>query len=271
MFGDWTTVLAAFNCGENRVLRIIQSQHINYLDDFWDLYERLPRETARYVPRFLATLHIVQNLETYGLSDVEPDPARESESVTVSRQTTLYAIARATGVDGELLKELNAELRRGILPADGYELRVPPGAGTLVARHSQDFPTYAMKPQDRPKTHRVRHGETLSSIGRRYRIPVKTLVSVNGIRTPKSLQAGVVLRIPASHSAERNALAESRPSPASKTIRYVVRPGDSLFKIAKRFSTTTEKLQRWNNLRTTSLVVGQILQIQAADDLKGNA
>ena len=54
IFGDWTTALAAYNCGEGRVLRVIRKQHLNYLDNFWDLYERLPLETARYVPRFLA-------------------------------------------------------------------------------------------------------------------------------------------------------------------------------------------------------------------------
>ena len=60
MFGDWLTVLAAYNCGEGKVLRVISRQNINYLDGFWDLYRQLPHETARYVPRFLATLHIVK-------------------------------------------------------------------------------------------------------------------------------------------------------------------------------------------------------------------
>ena len=65
LFGDWSTVLAAYNCGETRVLRVIRNQKINYLDNFWDLYAQLPEETARYVPKFLATLHIVNNLEKY--------------------------------------------------------------------------------------------------------------------------------------------------------------------------------------------------------------
>jgi membrane-bound lytic murein transglycosylase D len=66
MFGDWLTALAAYNCGEGRVLRVISRQQINYLDSFWDLYRKLPNETARYVPRFLATLHIVNNPQKYG-------------------------------------------------------------------------------------------------------------------------------------------------------------------------------------------------------------
>ena len=70
MFGDWLTVLAAYNCGEGRVLRVISRQNINYMDGFWDLYRQLPNETARYVPRFLATLHIVKNPQKYGFDDL---------------------------------------------------------------------------------------------------------------------------------------------------------------------------------------------------------
>ncbi len=73
IFGDWLTCLAAYNCGEGRLLRVISKQRINYLDHFWDLYRQLPTETARYVPRFLATLHIVKNPAKYGF-DLQPLP-----------------------------------------------------------------------------------------------------------------------------------------------------------------------------------------------------
>ena len=134
MFGDWATVLAAYNCGENRVLRTIQSQNINYLDNFWDLYERLPRETARYVPRFLATLHIVQNLPRYGLADVAVDSPQRYETVTIPRQCSLRSVAQATGLDIDLLQELNAELRQGVLPEDGYESARAAGRGRAGRR-----------------------------------------------------------------------------------------------------------------------------------------
>ncbi len=72
LFGDWLTALAAYNCGEGRVLKVISRQQINYLDHFWDLYSQLPNETARYVPRFLATLHIVKNPKKFGMNLPEP-------------------------------------------------------------------------------------------------------------------------------------------------------------------------------------------------------
>jgi membrane-bound lytic murein transglycosylase D len=247
------------------VLRTIQSQSINYLDNFWDLYERLPRETARYVPRFLAVLHIVKNLEKYGLADMEVDPELRFESTTVLRQTSLSSIARMTRIDAELLKELNAELRRGILPPEGYDLRVPLGSAELVASCANDFPTLPVRSVRSDRTaekHKVREGETFSSIGKRYGVSVKTLMAANGFSRANRLKAGDVLRIPGGDAHAGRALAAGSPPPASQAIKYVVRPGDSLYKIAKRFATTTERIQRLNNMSTTSLSVGQILIIQ---------
>ncbi len=152
MFGDWTTVLAGYNCGEHRVLRTIQSQNINYLDNFWDLYERLPRETARYVPRFLATLHIVNSPEKYGLDPVSVTPPLAFETVAVNKQAHLKSIAQATGVDDDLLRELNAELRQGIIPEDGYELRVPPGSVELVTAKIEEIPTFQPPRISAPRT-----------------------------------------------------------------------------------------------------------------------
>jgi membrane-bound lytic murein transglycosylase D len=271
MFGDWTTVLAAYNCGEHRVLRTIQRQNINYLDNFWDLYERLPRETARYVPRFLATLHIVQNPGQYGLDEVTVDSPLPYETVTVSKQTSLKSIARATGIDCDTLTELNAELRRGILPADGYDLRVPLGAGRLVAAKMDELPTPPVRPVSREATHRVRKGESLYTISRKYRVTVKGLQQINDIRKPSEIRAGSVLRIPGTYFSEAPSPATESAAHRITTVEYVVRPGDSLFKIAKRFATTTEKIRRLNKLPTTRLSVGQVLKVQTAAARSGEA
>jgi len=271
MFGDWTTVLAAYNCGEHRVLRTIQRQNINYLDNFWDLYERLPRETARYVPRFLATLHIVQNPEKFGLDEMAVDSPLEYETVTVSKQTSLKSIARATGIDCDTLNELNAELRRGLLPAESYDLRVPPGAGRLVAAKMDDLPTVQVRSISRVNTHKVRKGESLYSISKKYRVSIKGLLQVNDIQKPGAIRTGSILRIPGTYLSERPTRATESAPHGFKTIEYVVRPGDSLYKIAKRFETTTEKIRRLNQLSTTRLSVGQVLKVQTSAGMSGEA
>lgn len=266
MFGDWTTVLAAYNCGEHRVLRTIQSQNINYLDNFWDLYERLPRETARYVPRFLATLHIVQNLEKYGFSEVRVEAPLTYETVTVPRQASLKAIALTSGIDEDLLRELNAELRQAVLPEAGYELRVPVGESAAVSAKLDEIPTYRMRPGIAVVRHKVRKGETLQTIAKKYGTDTKSIMLANNMRQPAAVAPGITLRVPLECPPELPAAAAgAKPAPFKReTVDHVVRQGDSLFNIAKRYGTTTEDIQRRNNIPATGLTVGQVLKIVPA-------
>lgn len=265
MFGDWTTVLAAYNCGEHRVLRTIQSQNINYLDNFWDLYERLPRETARYVPRFLATLHIVNSLQTYGLQDTAVDPPLDSEIVTVPRQASLAAIARSAGIDDDLLRLLNAELRQGVLPEDGYDLRVPAGEKNQLLARLDDIPAYQPPRPQRTVVvrHKVSKGETLEAISKKYGADAKALLLANNMRKPAPLSVGTVLRVPMECAPDRSpASAEPKTPPARReAIEHVVRQGDSLYNLAKRYGTTTEEIQRMNRVTPSSLAIGQVLKI----------
>ena len=146
IFGDWTTVLAAYNCGEGRVLRVIRSQNVNYLDNFWDLYERLPRETARYVPRFLATLHIISNPKKYGMPELTADPPMAYETIDISRRVHLKNVAKVLGTSEKELRELNPELRYQITPEETYALKVPPGLGEVLTARLDQVPT-SLKPQ----------------------------------------------------------------------------------------------------------------------------
>jgi len=70
-------------------LRAIRTQKINYLDNFWDLYQKLPLETAFYVPKFLAVLHILNDPGAHGITLPPLDPEMESEEVAVDKQVHL--------------------------------------------------------------------------------------------------------------------------------------------------------------------------------------
>lgn len=256
IFGDWNTVLASYNCGEGRVLRVIRGQNINYLDDFWDLYQRLPRETARYVPRFLATLHIVKNLEKYGLDSIETVSPLEYETISVSKQAHLKDIAKNIGTSEKILKELNPELRYKILPSDQYSLRVPPGKCEVLLSKLDEIPICSPPRSTRTVYHKVRPGETLSTIARRYRTSVKSIARSNNIRKNNLIIAGKRLKIP-----QKGAVSRAREPKYKHTSKYIVKRGDSLWIIARRFDTTTKKLQKLNNLLNTKLHIGQVLKI----------
>ena len=143
MFGDWLTVLAAYNCGEGRVLKVISRQHINYFDRFWDLYRQLPYETARYVPRFLATLQIIKNPKKYGF-DFSESPAGQNtyryETVKTDKSMRLSDIARHLGTPEETITTLNSELRQSITPDKEYDLKVPPGMAEKTAKIMDEVP-----------------------------------------------------------------------------------------------------------------------------------
>ena len=259
IFGDWITVLAAYNCGEGRVLRIIRSQNVNYLDNFWDLYERLPRETARYVPRFLATLHVVGHPKAYGLHEIPLDTPPPYETVTVARRVHLKDVARAIGTDEEALRELNPELRYRIAPGEDYALRVPPGSGeTLLA--SLDRIPVSEKPRRPLVYHRVRRGETLSTIARRYHTSVKDIMSANGLHHSNFIVAGRSIKVPA-RSAPSGAASLPAARPGGGTSRHTVKSGDSLWILARQYGTTVRQIQAANGLPGTRLDIGQKLLI----------
>ncbi len=194
-FGDWSTVLAAYNCGENRVFRVIRKQKIKYLDNFWDLYEHLPRETARYVPKFLAVLHIVNNLEKYGMDKIKVLPPIKFESLTVSRKIHLENAAEIIGVERHLLEELNPELRQGIIPGDNYPLKIPRASKQMLLSNINRILHLNPGQVDFIK-HRVKSGETLYRIARRYQTSIANIMLANNLQRASYIVSGKTLKIP---------------------------------------------------------------------------
>jgi len=261
IFGDWSTVLAAYNCGENRVLRVIRSQNVNYLDNFWDLYQRLPRETARYVPRFFATLHIVKNPEKYGLDQITLDPPMVYDEVKINRQMHLRDLGQTIGVDLATLEALNPELRHRIVPPEPYTLRVPVGQAESVLAKIDSIPSSKLPQQAQAHAwHTVRSGETLGAIARRYRTSVNGIMQANNLKSSHLIRAGTRLRIP-QRGGVTTAPAQQATTTAPASGIHTVVTGDSLWNIANRYGTTVQRIMALNNLSSSGLQVGQRLRI----------
>ncbi len=262
IFGDWTTVLAGYNCGEGRVLRTIQKQQINYLDNFWDLYERLPRETARYVPMFLATLHIMKDPAKYGFEFEEPYKPAPFESVTIEKSAHLETVAGTLGVSLASLVDLNPELRQNITPNTPYSLKVPSGKAEELLAKLDSIPNWtAPEPAPRKENvyHKVRSGETLSIIAAKYKSSLKDIVKANSLKQKNIIHVGQTLKIPVKGVAgeRRLALKDERLQDG----KYRVKRGDSLWSVAKKFNTEVKTLKRLNALKSTQLYVGQLLKV----------
>jgi len=257
IFGDWTTALAAYNCGEGTILRVIKRQKIRYLDNFWDLYTYLPRETASYVPRFMAVLHIINDPERYGITLPPMDKPLPVDKVMVEKQVSLKNVAKTIGCSYDEMKALNPELRRDVTPTTPYQLRVPSEKKEVLLAKLPAIPTW-VAPTPSYVVHRVRRGESLSVIASRYGTSVRAIMSMNGLKKSSYIKQGWKLKIPTSKRGYSNVQTAHLNGDAST---YVVRKGDSLWKIAHRFGTTTKALQSINQLPSTRLDVGQILAI----------
>ena len=263
IFGDWATVLAAYNCGEGTVLKCIRTQKINYLDNFWDLYKKLPSETAFYVPKYMAVLHILNDPKTYGFNLPPVDKGIETEVVTIDKQVHLKTMAKYLGLSFNVLKGLNPELRRYSTPDKPYAFKIPIGKGAILLAKLNEIPVWR-PPIPSYVTHKVRKGESLSVIARRYRTSVRSIMALNRLKNSRYIKTGWRLKIPSRKrysSLKKASLPVYRSKEKKKIIKYNVRKGDSLWKIAKRHRTTTKAIQSLNNLDHGSLQIGQTLLI----------
>jgi membrane-bound lytic murein transglycosylase D len=193
LFGDWTSALAAYNCGEGAVQRVIASQNINYLDNFWDLFQRLPYETARFVPRFIATVSIIRDPAKYGMTLPEPYAPLKFDVAKINKPTKLSALAKELGLEATELTYLNPELRQDSTPDREYDLRVPVGLGDKTLLAIAAIPKYVPPVYE---VYTIRAGDTLGAIARKFGTTVQALIQINGLRTTYLIFPGQTLKIP---------------------------------------------------------------------------
>ena len=290
MFGDWLTVLAAYNCGEGRVLRVISRQHINYFDRFWDLYNQLPRETARYVPRFLATLHIIKNPQKYGFSlDDEIEKPIAFSTVKVNKVMKLSDISTKIEVSEDVMNLLNSELRHKMTPDSEYELKIPTEVLAKFNLVVSEIPE-TEKPRFSGRTvfikHRVKSGETVASIAKRYKVSSANLASYNSKTVKKGLVVGQILNIPifretrlsnnrykSKNKRRQTEEVEKKAKITNQTLsagdvdklgnKYIVIKGDNISIIARKNNTTSAKLMQLNNFSGAAKIKpGQVLIVK---------
>lgn len=252
IFGDWYLAMAAYDCGEGRVARAIARAGT---DNYWELCRlgALPRETRLYVPSVIAAALIDKNQEHYGFK-VDAEPPIDFETATLRKPVDLRQVARACDVSYDDLAELNPELRTFVTPREssGYLLRVPKGLAAAVESKAPSLPEAAVPALRR---HRVRKGETLARVARRYGVSAAALADANDLPRGARLAPKRMLVIP-DREPETYAVRKSRKSRKSASgandgiarAGYRVRRGDTLYSIANRHHTTVDKLREWNRL-----------------------
>ncbi|OPX23677.1 MAG: hypothetical protein B1H02_04735 [Candidatus Latescibacteria bacterium 4484_107] len=258
-FGDWRLAVAAYNCGPGRVRQAIRRGKTK---NVWQL--RLPKETRNYVPSFMAAAILSKRPEAFGFGDVQIAQPLDFDEVTLDGCTDLRVAAECVSTSYQRLKSLNPELQRWCTPPGvrGYRLKLPKGTASLFLSQ------YAQVPDSEKiewQRHRVRRGEVLSGISKRYHIPMRSVMDVNNLRNPNRLRVGQVLLIPGP-ARDGMRLADrsfgSLPTDRGEKVFYVVRKGDTLSEIAERYGVGLSSLRRWNNLRGSKIRTGKRLTIR---------
>ena len=265
MFDDWFLAMAAYNCGENRVLREINRTGNR---DYWKM--RLPRETRNYVPKFLAVLHIIENAEKYGVEWPETHDPHLFEEVRIDKSVALQHVADLLAMPQDDLKALNTDIRYGVTPPTGFSLRVPLGAGSTLLGSLDELPESNFKPPPEVRRYRVRRGDTLGHIARRFRTSVSRLRSMNRIRG-SLIRVGQLLSVPGrNYGGQQWAGQTASYGTPRDAATHTVRRGDSLTRIARYYGTSVTALKQANGLRRDIIHPGQVLRLSGNGSGRGS-
>lgn len=221
VYKDWLMVLAAYNCGPGNVNKAIVRSGGT---DFWSIYEHLPRETRRHIPKYIATFYTF-----HYHTDLMIAPVRDKvkytnvRSVSVNKPVHLAQVAKVLGLEEKDIAALNREYLRGYIPAKqqkSYSLILPDYESHLYAALQDSIYGYNRS------QYFAQNGKF---IGKR-----KTIYPFYG------------------------------SSGTGSRISYKVRRGDVLGKIARRHGTTVRNIKKWNGLRSDKIRIGQRLVLYAS-------
>ncbi len=220
IYGDWNLVIAAYNCGPGTVNKAIR--RAGGEKDYWKIYNFLPKETRGYVPAFIAANYVMTYYCDHNICPMETNIPASTDTVQVSQNLHFEQIAELCKVPLDEIKSLNPQYKQQVVPGDikPYTLRLPLTAissfidcqDTIYAYRSDelfrnrrtvavknDTPTAARKKtattgKGNVRYHKIKSGETLSTIASRYGVRVKDLQNWNGLSNTK-IAAGKNLKI----------------------------------------------------------------------------
>lgn len=241
--GDWLLTLAAYNAGKYRVRSALKrNREAGKNTDFWSL--KLPQETRRYVPRLIAISSLIASDEALGVT-LPPVPNRPVFApIDTGGQIEMLRLAQLSGLNLTELRRFNpGQLRWATAPREGDEILLP----LAVAGRART--ALAELPADQRVTwehYRIRQGDSLIRIARRFDTQVGLLREVNKIRG-NMIRAGDTVMIPNSDAWEQS-LALASAGTAGVKRDYKVRSGDSLYVIAQRFDVTVDDIIGWNKI-----------------------
>jgi membrane-bound lytic murein transglycosylase D len=272
---NWLYALAAYNSGEGRVLNAVKQNEKKQLDtDFWSL--KLPAETKGYVPKLLALADVIKHADAYGISlnPIANEP--QVEVIDVGEQIDLALAAELAGMSIEELQALNPGYNQWATSPNGqHDLVIP-------LNKAEQFKAGLATIDDNQRItwerYRIKSGDNLSLIAKRYRTTTEAIRGINGLKN-NTIVAGKDLMVPVSSRIPVNSLLASASGilpasaiPAASERFYQVKAGDTLWQIAKSHGVSPDRLALWNKLSLNAKIrVGQQLTLWADEPQRQDA
>ena len=265
IFGDWDLALAAYNSGPGNVSKAIRRS--GGYKNYWNIRPYLPRETAGYVPAFYATMYLFTYAQEHQLTGSAPSiHFFETDTIHIKKTVSFDQITEQTGIETAMLQFLNPEYKLDIIPfikGKEYTLRIPKKKADIflknetelyalvdadAARREKPLPQYFE--MDKRIRYRVKNGDYLGKIAYKYGVRVSDIKRWNGLKNT-NLKIGQRLSI---YPKRLGVPKPSKTSAINKTTKetptiYIVKKGDSLWTIAKKFKkVSVNQIKEWNNI-----------------------
>lgn len=227
IFDDWSLVIAAYNCGPNKVNQAIHRAKGSV--DYWQIYPYLPKETRGYVPAFIAANYIMNYYCEHNICPMITELPISTDTIVVDKNLHLEQIAKVLNVNIEHLRALNPQYRRDIVNGltEPSVVRLPLSlVGSFIDNEDS---IYAYK-----------RDELLLK---------REVVAVNDIKPSYSKSKATKRRT-------------SKRSSRSRRKTVTIRQGDTLSEIAKRNGTTVKKLRRLNGIKGSNIRAGKKIRVR---------
>lgn len=276
IFGDWSLVLASYNAGPGNVSKAIRRSGGS--QNYWNIRRNLPKETANYVPAFLATMYIYEYKKEHGLQPKKaPMTYFETDTIAVKKRISFQQVSELLDIPVSQIEFLNPIYKLNIVPFDPVKphfLRLPKDKiGMLVSNEEKVYAyvDYQESLKEKPYQssiaatntssesavvyHKIRSGESLGLIATKYKTTITNLRKWNNLRG-NTIQAGKTLKI---YGATTPTVQNT--SKASNNGYYTVKSGDSLYSIARQIpGVSIEDLKKWNDISGDAIQPGMKLK-----------
>ncbi len=274
-YGDWFLALAAYNSGAGNVNKAIR--RAGGLKNYWAVWPFLPKETRGYVPAFIAVNYVMNYSQEHNLYPTDPGIMADGvDSVTVHDLLHFDQLHEMLNIPMEDIKFFNPQYKANIIPANEknpMSLRLPEKyLGDFIEHEKELYAFVTKKGIDKKKleeemkkvsdrsVHIVKSGENLGSIAKKYRISVNQLKTWNNLKNTM-IYPGQKLIVYSSGAPMAQA-GDNKPVMRSTEQKiHTVKSGENLSLIAKKYKCSVTDLKEWNNLKSTTLSVGQKLKV----------